>query len=52
MRLFLGLLMLVTVAACSYVTKEDLGLAKRSPDETLVEKKAPLSIPPEFDVRP
>ena len=52
MRLFLGLLMLGMVVACTNITKQDLGLAKRSPDETVVEKKDPLSLPPEFDVRP
>lgn len=48
-----GLFGLVLVlAACSGVTKEDLGLSRRSPDETQVEQRAPLSLPPEFGVRP
>lgn len=52
MRFLLGILLLMSVAACSNITKEDLGLARKSPDETLVEKKAPLSLPPEFEIRP
>ena len=40
------------LAACSNVTKEDLGLARKSPNERLVEQRNVLSIPPEFGLRP
>lgn len=52
MRIVLILSLLIAVAACSGVTKEDLGLSRKSPDEKLVEQREPLSLPPEFGVRP
>lgn len=52
MRVFLMICMFAALAACSSTTKEDLGLARRSPDERAVEQRRPLSLPPEFDVRP
>lgn len=52
MRILLMFCMIAVLAACSNVTKEDLGLSKRSPDERAVEQRRPLSLPPEFDVRP
>jgi hypothetical protein len=39
------------VAGCSS-TKEMLGLTKRSPDEFQVVSRAPLSMPPDFSLRP
>jgi len=39
------------VAGCSN-TKEMLGLTKRSPDEFQVVSRAPLSMPPDFSLRP
>lgn len=41
----------LVLASCSWGKKE-LGLANVSPDETVVEVRKPLSLPPEFDVRP
>lgn len=52
MRILFMFCMIAVLAACSGVTKEDLGLSKRSPDEKTVEQRRPLSLPPEFDVRP
>ena len=52
MRIVLMLSLLVAVAACSGVTKENLGLSRKSPNEKMVEQREPLSLPPEFDVRP
>ena len=52
MKLWLMSGVLLMLAACSSVTKEDLGLANNSPDERLVEERAPLSLPPEFNIRP
>ncbi len=52
MKKILLVAVLVCLSACSYFNKENLGLAKKAPDETVVEEKKPLSLPPEFDVRP
>lgn len=52
MRIFLMMCMVLGLVACSNLTKEKLGIAKDRPNETLVEKRAPLDLPPEFDLRP
>lgn len=39
------------LSACG-VTREQLGFEKNSPDEMLVVSRAPLSVPPEFGLRP
>ena len=41
----------LSLAACSGV-KEELGLTRNSPDEFTVVKRAPLSLPPEYDLLP
>lgn len=38
--------------ACSSLTKEKLGIAKKSPDEFMVVPKAPLTMPPEYNYNP
>jgi Protein of unknown function (DUF3035) len=40
------------LGACSTGTREALGLTKRSPDEFEVVSNAPLSMPPDFGLRP
>ncbi|WP_374377576.1 DUF3035 domain-containing protein [Dongia sp.] len=40
------------LAGCSTSTKEALGLTKRSPDEFEVVSNAPLSMPPDYNLRP
>lgn len=40
------------VGGCSNATKEALGLTKRSPDEFQVVSNAPLSMPPDYNLRP
>ena len=40
------------LSACSSVTKERLGLSKSAPDEFMVAPRAPLSLPPEYDLLP
>lgn len=40
-----------SLAACSGVKKE-LGIGRNSPDEFMVVKRAPLTLPPEYDLRP
>lgn len=52
MRILLMICVVAGLAACSGLTKEKLGIAKERPNETLVEKRAQLDLPPEFDLRP
>ena len=52
MKKIVILCLLAFVAGCSGITKETLGIAKKSPNETVVETRKPLSLPPEFDLRP
>lgn len=40
------------VVGCSSGLKNDLGLSKKAPDEFAVVKNAPLSLPPDFNLRP
>ena len=48
-----GLMALPALAGgCSTSTKEALGLTKRSPDEFQVVSNAPLSMPPDYNLRP
>ncbi len=48
----LALAMLAPAAAGCSSTKEMLGLTKRSPDEFQVVSRAPLSMPPDYSLRP
>lgn len=43
--------LLVLLAACSNV-KRELGVGRNSPDEFTVVKRAPLTLPPDFTLRP
>lgn len=50
---FILLLLLPTLAACGGSSvKETLGLNRRAPDEFRVVSRPPLSVPPEFNLRP
>lgn len=40
------------LSSCGESTKRALGLARTSPDEFAVVKRAPLSQPPDFNLRP
>lgn len=51
MRLLLGVAVAVTLTACEN-TKAMLGQGKRSPDEYAVYSRVPLSLPPEYGLRP
>ncbi len=51
MRKIISLGLVLVLASCSW-GKQELGLANVSPDETQVEVRKPLSLPPQFDVRP
>jgi hypothetical protein len=42
----------IGLAACSQEAKENLGLAKVAPDEFSVITRAPLSVPPDYTLRP
>lgn len=50
--LFLTMLMMLGLTACSSATKQKLGLTKQAPNEFMVSSRAPLSLPPEYDLRP
>ncbi len=41
----------LTVSACG-ITKKTLGFANEGPDETKVKTNPPLTLPPEYNVRP
>lgn len=50
-RVILSLLILPLVVACSNI-KQTVGLGRNNPDEFMVVKNPPLSMPPDFDLRP
>lgn len=52
MRIFFMICMMLALVACSNLTKEKLGIAKDRPNENVVERRTPLDLPPEFDLRP
>ncbi|MGH6961299.1 MAG: DUF3035 domain-containing protein [Dongiaceae bacterium] len=43
---------MVSLAGCGDSIREQLGLTKQSPDEFQVVAQAPLSLPPDFNLRP
>lgn len=50
-KILISSLIVTMLCACG-VTRENLGFEKESPDEMMVISRAPLSIPPEFNLRP
>lgn len=50
-KILVSSLAITMLCACG-VTRDDLGFEKESPDEMMVVSRAPLSIPPEFNLRP
>ncbi len=56
MRILRTLLLLSAMCgmltACGTASKEKWGLAKSSPNEYMVAPRAPLSLPPEYDLLP
>jgi hypothetical protein len=44
-------LLVLTLSACSSV-KQELGVGRNSPDEFTVVKRAPLTLPPDYTLRP
>ena len=51
-KIVLTLSTIVALAACSEETKQDLGLVNTPPDEFVVVTRAPLSVPPDYALRP
>lgn len=49
---FLLLFVLIAGACGCGLTNQDLGLEKSAPDEMMVVSRAPLSLPPEYNLRP
>ena len=45
-------LALATLAGCGGTVQESLGLGKRAPDEFQVVRRAPLVLPPDYNLRP
>lgn len=45
MRIFLIITLFLVICACSNIRKEDLGLARLSPNEKLVEQRPLLVLP-------
>ncbi len=50
-NLFYVLVLTGILSACG-LTKEKLGIANKAPDENMVTVRQPLSVPPEYDLRP
>jgi len=50
-KIILSSVCVAMLCACG-MTRKDLGLEKETPDEMMVVSRAPLSIPPEFGLRP
>jgi len=51
-KLILTLGVIGALSACSDETKKDLGLINTAPDEFSVVTRAPLSVPPDYTLRP
>lgn len=52
LNLILAAMLVLALNACSTATKEKLGMTKKAPNEFMVSPRPPLSLPPEFDLRP
>jgi predicted small secreted protein len=50
-RFMLACVALLALSACNTMKKE-LGVGRNSPDEFMVVKRAPLSLPPDYSLRP
>lgn len=51
-KFILSLMAVAALCACGSLTKEKLGLGRDVPNEALVAPRKPLSLPPEYDLRP
>ncbi|MBS4773614.1 MAG: DUF3035 domain-containing protein [Proteobacteria bacterium] len=52
MKKIVFVLVLTGILSGCGLTKEKLGIAKKAPDESMVTVRQPLSVPPEYDLRP
>lgn len=50
-KIVLAFVLISVLSGCG-LTREKLGLAPKAPDETKVSVRQPLSVPPEYDLRP
>ena len=51
-NVFFVFMAVLALCSCSNTTKKTLGLSKTAPNEYMVEPRAPLSLPPEYNLRP
>ncbi|MBE6445289.1 MAG: DUF3035 domain-containing protein [Alphaproteobacteria bacterium] len=51
-KILLSFVVLLVLSACGTLNKEKLGMVNKAPDETMVSTRKPLSLPPEYDLRP
>lgn len=52
MKKLIFVLVLTGILGGCGLTKEKLGIARKAPDENMVTVRQPLSVPPEYDLRP
>jgi len=52
MRIALASIVLFGLGACSGTLQDNLGLSDRAPDEFQVVRRAPLVVPPDYNLRP
>lgn len=53
MKKILSLMLALSCILCACgLTKKDLGLNRSTPDETQVQMRPPLDLPPDFDTLP
>ncbi len=52
MKKIVLVLVLVSVLSGCGLTREKLGFGNKAPDESKVTVRQPLSVPPEYDLRP
>lgn len=56
MRKYFNLVLLIAtcagLSACGSLTKEKLGMSKKAPNEFMATSRAPLTLPPEYDLLP
>ena len=51
-KVLLAFIALTIVTACSSKQKQDWGITKQAPDEFMVTSRPPLTLPPDYDLRP
>lgn len=51
-KVILALSAVMVLSACGNNMKTKMGLVKQSPDEYMVISRAPLTLPPDYDLKP